>query len=73
MNTENANTRQAEYFCCCARPRLRALFWGSALLLLGSLGVLGNLVPLQGVGKYVLPAFLALWGAILLWNALRSR
>ncbi len=75
MNVENTNANwgQTAYFCCGIGPRLRSLFWGSALLLLGSLGALGNFVPLQGVGKYILPAFLALWGVFLLGNALRSR
>jgi hypothetical protein len=75
MHTENADDNQVRwvYACCGASPRLRSRFWGSMLLLLGGLGVLSSVMPLQGIGKYVLPAFLALWGVFILWNVLRSR
>lgn len=67
MNTKSLEGAKNECICWCgASAGVRAFFWGILLVLLGSLGLLQIFVPIQGLGMYLLPAFLILWGGFIL-------
>ena len=67
MSTKSTDETQSQYACWCgASGRARAVFWGSILVLLGGLGLLGAFVPLHNLAQYLLPAFLILWGGFIL-------
>jgi hypothetical protein len=73
MNTSNASETKTKYVCmCCAPGAGQAVFWGILLVLLGGLGLLSAFMPLVHVGDYVLPAFLVVWGAYILFSLRRS-
>ncbi len=74
MNTQDKNETNVQYLavCCCGPNTRRAIFWGIVLILLGGLGLLSTFVPLQHLGKYILPAFLLLWGSYILWDRRRE-
>jgi len=69
MDNPNSNDRNTVYiYGCCAPGTGRAVFWGIALVLLGGLGLLSAFVPFQHLGRYILPAFLLLWGGYILFS-----
>ncbi len=67
--SEPSETRDG--VACCGRQG--QLFWGVVLLLFGGILLLGTHVSLIGLGKYLLPAFLILWGGWKVWTAARLR
>ncbi|MGB7538755.1 MAG: hypothetical protein WBM17_09465 [Anaerolineales bacterium] len=71
MNSHNSipNRENNSGICCAAFSTRRAVFWGSVLVLLGVLGLLSVLSPSLQLGRVVLPAFLLLWGGVLLFGA----
>ena len=75
MNTQNINEDKVRYVAACCGPNgaWRSAFWGSVLILLGGLGLLSTFVPLQNVGRSVLPALLVLWGGFILFRRGRVR
>ena len=68
MNTENSaeSRNQVVPVCCGPISNRRALFWGGILIVLGAALLLDLLLPLQHFGRFILPAFLMLWGAAIL-------
>ena len=72
MNNENISQNQSLQTCCGASTGRRSAFWGSLLLVLGTLGLLSNIFPFQHLGGYILPAFLMLSGGFILFNLRRS-
>jgi hypothetical protein len=74
MNTHPVNPAnpQSGAVCCGPLSARRAAFWGSVLLLLGGLGLLSVLFPAQPLGRFILPAFLLLWGGGLLLGTRRT-
>ncbi len=76
MNTTDVNKTNQEVVamcCCCAPSRVWAAFWGIVLISLGGLSLVNTVIPLQNVGRYILPAFLILWGGFILFNLRRTR
>ena len=72
MNSENTNQKPYSRTCCGASTGRWTAFWGILLVILGGLGLLSNFFPLQHLGGYILPAFLLLWGAFILFNLRQS-
>ncbi len=74
MDTQNNNETKVQYVpVCCAPGSGWAAFWVILLILLGGLGLLSTFVPAQHLGRYILPAFLLLWGGYLLLNLRQVR
>lgn len=73
MNTKSEDETKVQYVAVCCPPcTSRMAFWGIFLVLLGASGLLSALMPLQQLGRYILPAFLLLWGGYLLFAWLRA-
>ncbi len=72
MDIENTTKNQSAQVCCGTTSGWRSAFWGIILVILGGLGLLSNLVPIQHLGGYILPALLVLWGGFILIKSLRS-
>jgi hypothetical protein len=69
MNTSNASETKTKYVgMCCAPSAGGAIFWGILLVLLGGLGLLSAIMPLEHLARYILPAFLVLWGGYILFS-----
>lgn len=74
MDTPNSNdTKIKVVSVCCAPSAGWAAFWGILLITLGGLGLLSTVVPLQSIGRYILPALLVLWGGTILFNLRQAR
>ncbi len=74
MDNSNANKSKTEYVAVCCTPSAWwAAFWGIVLISLGGLSLLGTVIPLQHVGRYILPAILILWGGAILLNLRQKR
>ena len=73
MNTNSEDETKVKYVAVCCPPGTSwTAFWGIFLVLLGALGLLTSFMPLQQLGRYILPAFLLLWGGYLLFAWLRA-
>ena len=69
MDNPNVNDSKTVYvYGCCAPGTGQAVFWGIVLILLGGLGLISAFAPLQHLGRYILPAFLVLWGIDILFS-----
>ncbi len=75
MNNDNSIPSKGNIsgVCCAPFSARRTVFWGAALVLLGALGLLSIVFPLQPLGRVILPAFLLLWGGALLLGARKAQ
>ena len=69
MDSQDRSESKAQYVAVCCCPGAgRATFWGILLVLFGALGLLSIVLPSVNLGRYLLPAFLILWGTYLLFG-----
>ena len=76
---ENSDSRnrvvEHQYVGCSCWPygnRLGGLFWGMALLMIGGVWLVANVLDLEDWGDWLVPTLFVAWGAVLLFG-LRMR
>ncbi len=75
--TDDRNRRVVEYrYVSCCWPdgaRGGTLFWGAALVALGGIWLVANVIGWDNSGEWVVPVLLAVWGGALLVGAVSDR